>query len=299
MIYSKAGGQEQSGETPTNLGFPLNTTDDDKFFQPVNNGRNGYYSMTTGYKKEDIFYIEFGSNEIDKLFEIKGKVSLKDTSMVFDENYAIHLVNKVTGDTLDVGHPNKFTGLYSFAVAPGKFKLFYKRYGFITQTVDTSILPDNLKKIINIDITLQRDTSIKDISMKPTVYAKIDLTQIPSVSTVDTSILVRNLNVSDVGDINIKDSDVLYYTVQVMALHNPVDMSYFKYINDLKVLYNDADKFYRTTAGKFKTREEASSRRLELLKKVILKIYLLRKYQNNEKLYQEVSYSVCCVSLLL
>jgi len=44
-----------------------------------------------------------------------------------------------------------------------------------------------------------------------------------------------------------------------MALHNPVDVTYFKYITDMKVLYNDLDKFYRYTTGRFSTREDAYS----------------------------------------
>ena len=99
------------------------------------------------------------------------------------------------------------------------------------------------------------------------IYDKINLALIPTIASVDTSMLIRNMNVNDVGDINIKDSDVLYYTVQVMALHNPVDVTYFKYITDMKVMYNDIDKFYRYTTGRFPTREEAYSLRLELIRK--------------------------------
>src|SRR5664280_102992 len=120
---------------------------------------------------------------------------------------------------------------------------------------------------LNIDVALERDTSVKKISLPPTVYEKINLALIPTVSSVDTSTLIRNLNVSDVTDTNIKDSDILYYTVQVMALHNPVDVTYFKYISDMKVLYNDSDKFYRYTTGRFTTREDAYELRLELIRK--------------------------------
>ena len=257
-------------KTPTNIGFPINTTDDDKFFQPVNNGQNAYYSMTTDYKKKEIFYLGLGSTDVNQQFEIKGKFSLKDTIVAFDENYSIHLINKTSGDTIDVGYPNKYTGLYSFSVAPGQFRIFYKGLGYITQTVDTSILQDNPNLVLNIDVSLERDTSIKRISpppAPPVVYSKIDLTLIPTIASVDTATLIRNLNVSDVGDVNIKDSDVLYYTVQVMALHNPVDVTYFKYITDMKVMYNDIDKFYRYTTGRFQTREEAYSLRLELIRK--------------------------------
>ncbi len=47
---------------PENLGYPLNTPDDDTFFMPVNNGKNGYISafrQEKGFGKEDIYYITF------------------------------------------------------------------------------------------------------------------------------------------------------------------------------------------------------------------------------------------------
>jgi len=254
-------------KTPTNLGYPINTTDDDKFYQPVNNGKNAYYSMTTDYKKKEIFYLGLGNTDVNQSFEIKGKFSLRDTTVTFDKNYSIDLINKTSGDTLDVGFPNKYTGLYNFIVAPGQFRIYYKGYGYKTQIIDTTILQDNPNLFINIDVSLERDTTIKKIISQPVVYDKINLSLIPTIAAADTSTLIRNLNVSDVSDVNIKDSDILYYTVQVMALHRPVDVTYFKYITDMKVLYNDIDKFYRYTTGRFATRDEAYSLRLELIRK--------------------------------
>lgn len=253
--------------TPVNIGFPLNTTDDDKFFQPINNGQNAYYSMTTDYKKKEIFYLGMGNTNVNELFEIKGKFSLRDTIITFNKNYSIHLINKTSGDTVDVGFPNKYSGLYSFTVTPGKFRLFYKGLGYITHVIDTAILHNDPNLIFNIDVSLERDTTIERIFMPTIVYEKINLALIPTIASIDTSMLLRNLNVSDVGDLNIKDSDVLYYTVQVMALHNPVDITYFKYIADIKVMFNDIDNFYRYTSGRFPTREDAYSLRLELIRK--------------------------------
>jgi hypothetical protein len=223
--------------------------------------------MITDYKKKDIFFLGMGKTDVNQVFEIKGKFSLKDTIVTFDENYSIHLINNSTGDTLDVGFPNKYTGLYSFSVSPGQFRIFYKGYGYKTQRIDTAILQNNPNPALNIDVSLERDPSVKLTNMPPVVYDKINLSLIPTIANVDTSMLIRNLNVSDVGDINIKDSDILYYTVQVMALHNPVDVTYFKYISDMKVMYNDIDKFYRYTTGRFPTREDAYSLRLELIRK--------------------------------
>jgi hypothetical protein len=255
-------------KTPSNLGYPVNSSDDDKFFQPVSNGANAYYSITTDYKKNDIFFIAIGANELAQIFEIKGKFSLQDTIVTFDKNYAIHLIEKKSGDTLDVGFPNKHTGLYSFNVTPGEFRLIYTGTGYLPQTVDTIILQDNPSLIINIDASLEKDLSVKAVIVADlTVYDKINLSLAPTVTAIDTSILITNMNVADVSDRNIDDADILYFTVQVIALKNPVDISYFKYISDMKVMYNDTDKFYRYTTGRLSTREEAYALRLELIRK--------------------------------
>jgi hypothetical protein len=147
-------------------------------------------------------------------------------------------------------------------------------YGYLTQSRDTSVLQDNPALTIVLDVTMEKDTSIslKPVELPPVelplvVYDKINLKDIPVVASIDSSILIKNMNVNDVNDARIKDSDVLYYTVQVMALYNPVDVSYFKRITDMKVMYNDVDKFYRYTTGRCKTREEASALRLELIRK--------------------------------
>jgi hypothetical protein len=156
-------------------------------------------------------------------------------------------------------------------VAPGSFELVYSGLGFISQSVDTTIIQDNPESVIVLDVSLERDTSFIPeppvVETTPVVYEKINLKNIPVVSSIDSSILIKNMNVNDVNDTNIKDSDILYYTVQVMALYNPVDISYFKRITDMKVMYNDVDKFYRYTTGRCATREEATSLRSELIRK--------------------------------
>jgi hypothetical protein len=246
-------------KTPENLGYPINTTDDDKFFQPYNNGLNAYYSMSTDYKKREIFFIGIGVPAVEQLFEIKGTISLGDTALNTSDKYKIFLTDKNTGDTIKIGAPDINTGLYNFIVNPGSFKIIYTGVNYLSQSIDTALNQDNPSSVITLNVKLEREV--------PVVYEKINLNNIPIVNAIDTSMLIKNMKVNDVTDQNINDSDILYYTVQVSALHNPVDVSYFKNIADLKVMYNDVDKYYRYTSGRFKTREEAYSRRLELIKK--------------------------------
>jgi tetratricopeptide (TPR) repeat protein len=248
---------------PENLGYPVNSTDDDKFFQPSNNGMNAFYSMKTGYKKRDIFYIGLAGPDVNQIYEITGTVSLNDTAFALNKKFSINILEKTSGDTVYKSMPEKATGKYHLNVAPGLFKIVYSGDGYLTQTIDTTIKVDNPELIVNLDITLIRDSSL----IVPVVYEKVNLTNIPVVAAIDSSILIKNMKVLDAGEAGPDDSNVLYYTVQVMALYNPVDVTYFKRISDMRVMYNDADKFYRYTTGRCATREEAAALRLELIKK--------------------------------
>jgi hypothetical protein len=169
-------------DEPVNLGFPFNTPDDDKFFQPANNGDNAYYSYVSDSGKEELFYFTFAK-------------------------------------------PVK-------AAAAEEVK---------TEAVAA------LKPVV--------DEEKKAIAPTPD--------KIPPLEAVSNP---NKLSLVDPSE-NVKDSETLFYTVQLIALYNPVDVSYFKDVSDVKVLYNNKDKFYRYTTGKFVTREEADSLKFELIRK--------------------------------
>jgi hypothetical protein len=49
-------------EKPQNLGYPLNTPDDNIFFMPTGKGKSGYMSLYRegeGFGRQDIYKIEF------------------------------------------------------------------------------------------------------------------------------------------------------------------------------------------------------------------------------------------------
>lgn len=252
-------------EDPQNLSSPINSTDDDKFFQPFNNDQNGFYSMVTDYKQSDIFYLTLTNQELNRVFEITGKVSLRDTVVAYDENYAVTLIDRLSGDTLQVSNPDGETGKYNFIVAPGQFRLVYSGPpGYYSQSVDTAVMAGNREKIITLkDVILEKFAPQK----KSGEYGKVDLSNIPEVAAIDSGILIRDMKVSDVTDDDAADTTILYYTVQVMALYNPVDVTYFKYVSDIKVFYNEYDLFYRYSTGIFKNKADAYAHRDELISK--------------------------------
>ncbi len=261
----RSSGSGLAWETPENMGYPINSTDDDRFFQPFNNDQNGYYSMTTEYKKKDIFYLTLTNPRLNRIYELSGNYSLRDTVVAFDENNAIYLVDRITGDTLDTGYPDMFTGKYNFIVAPGKFRVVYTGpKGYYPQSLDTAIVMNSPSRVISLkDIILDKTPA----AGKTVVYEKLDLSDIPVVTEIDSSILIKNLRVYDVTENDMQDTTILYYTVQVMALYNPVDISYFKYVSDIKVFYSETDLFYRYTTGIFSVKADAYAHRDDLISK--------------------------------
>jgi len=259
-IY-RSQGSGKSWRSPENMGFPINTTDDDRFFQPFNNDENGFYSITTDYKKKEIFYITLTNFRLNRIYELSGNYSLKDTVVTFDEKNAIYLHNRESGDTIEIGYPDRNTGKYNFIVVPGRFRLVYTGPdGYYPQEIDTSIVMNQTSRVIYLrDIILDKNLLV--------IYEKLDLSNIPVVDKIDSSILIRNLRVFDVTENDMQDTTILYYTVQVMALYNPVDISYFKYVSDIKVFYNESDLFYRYTTGIFKIKDEAYAHRDDLINK--------------------------------
>lgn len=92
---------------------------------------------------------------------------------------------------------------------------------------------------------------------RDTVTISFDPADLPYLTHVDTSLLITNLTLRDVSERDEEiDPEVLYYTVQVMALYNPVDPVYFEFA-EISVFYNSEDKFYRYTTGTFSTRAAA------------------------------------------
>jgi hypothetical protein len=249
---------------PGNLGYPVNSPDDDKFFQPANNGKNAYYSMTTDYKKKEIFYFDLTKPGSGDSYTIAGIMKLSGSEMAGQAIRHIGVINKITGDTLVKVLTPSDSGYYNINVPSGLFRILYSGEGYYSQSVDTMLTENVTNPVIDLNVVLLRDTTMVRID---TPIEKIDISLAPKVAGIDSSILIRNVLVKDDNDRNVKDSEILYYTVQVMALHSPVDVTYFKYITDMKVMYNDDDLFYRYTTGRFETRNEAYGHRSYLLSK--------------------------------
>ena len=86
---------------PTNIGYPLNTTSDDTFFVPINNGLQALYTRFSNEAigKRDLWYVE--------ILDVEGFVGDEltlavDPPGISQKDFAIILVNNETGEEIEV-----------------------------------------------------------------------------------------------------------------------------------------------------------------------------------------------------
>ena len=125
-------------ETPVNLGYPVNTTDDDLFFMPAHNGAGGYYAFfgDDTYGQTDLYYYNIFSDINPRTFKIRGSVSASsEETPKFPAE--ILLINKkldtVYRTTLAPGEST-----YSYDAAEGNYTMVLKADGFneVSQNID-------------------------------------------------------------------------------------------------------------------------------------------------------------------
>jgi hypothetical protein len=116
---------------PKNVGYPLNSTDDDIFFKPTVEDYKGYYAMDTpdGHGKEDIYLIEIISDENPRKFIISGTASVADLLSNFEDSIRISILDtKKPGQTM-VEYTDPKTREYDFRLPQGEYQLDFVGYG--------------------------------------------------------------------------------------------------------------------------------------------------------------------------
>ncbi len=178
--------QFDNGEwsTPLNMGYPINTADDDIFYVPVGEGYFAFYSKfsESGYGEMDIFRLEIFSDEHPRKFRVNGIVSLAPVPSGYQGQISIHVIESLNYDTVNYLSPSS-TGEYVFVVPAGEYDLNYKANGFEDATEHVSISKNQKDSIVSIpvkvlalsDLTADLEVmdSILDISKTDSV--EIDL----------------------------------------------------------------------------------------------------------------------------
>jgi hypothetical protein len=122
-----------------NIGYPINTPEDNMEFTLAENKRDGYVSAVRkeGYGDLDIYKVTF--NDVDKPISVlRGVVSVTDTT-VKEMDAFVTLLDAKTKEEVDAKNVNPQTGRYIFAIEPGKYILQVTSSGYVDYTQNITV----------------------------------------------------------------------------------------------------------------------------------------------------------------
>ncbi|HEX8515516.1 MAG TPA: OmpA family protein [Bacteroidia bacterium] len=119
-------------QAPVNVGYPVNSPDDDIFYVVSADKKKAYYSSFKegGYGEKDNYVISFLDEQKSPLVLVKGQI--KDTEGNVPQGVMITVTDNETGKVIGVYNPNKKTGQYLFVLTAGKnYNIAYEADGYL------------------------------------------------------------------------------------------------------------------------------------------------------------------------
>jgi len=139
-----------------NIGYPINTPEDNMNFRASETGRTGYISAlrADGFGDLDIYSVTF--NEVDPQYTvIKGYVSVADTTQRIKDVF-ISVIDLQTDELYGTYMTNPISGRYIIILPPGKFNILVEVPRFEMLTEDIEIFDkSSFRSVIKKDFILK------------------------------------------------------------------------------------------------------------------------------------------------
>ncbi len=158
---------------PINLGFPINTTDDDVFYVVSVDGRRSYYSSAKegGFGEKDIYMITSSESVAEPISLFKGFVTLNGGTDNLP-NVRLTVVDNESQSELPAVKMNSITGKYILLLKPGRsgksYTASYEADGFTPQSLVVRVEPGTSYQDIGKEIKLK---TINFVNLKPGTVA--------------------------------------------------------------------------------------------------------------------------------
>lgn len=270
-----------------NLGYPANTPGDDLFFVPDNSLTSGYISKydSTSLGKNDIYYISI-LPKINFAGNIKNSVS---GEQIIDSDFAVSFIESKTNNVIKSLNSNN--GHFEFEINPGIYKVLINNDNYNSYTGQINIPKDYSNSTYPFEalvepLETEQEELVAEVIEEPVVEPKIIEQPVsqPENVVVEESPKVEIKEIAVIEEIpepiveektpekeivkyipkTTTSSGLKTYSVQLMALKNPVEVDYFKNVDHVK-LAKYPDDYYRYTVGNTSSYSEAQ--------KLLLKIH--------------------------
>jgi hypothetical protein len=286
IFQSRLNWKDSTFSNPVNLGYPINTTDDDIYYVLSANGDRGYYASgkAGGQGLKDIYSVYPGFvGKKPSLFMVKGKITEKGSSV--GALISVEIVDQNNNKFADFTS-NASTGNYLVSLPAGAvFKLTYKYKNYTSKTLDINTL--NLEgydeKIFDVNFDSLQPVFAAVEPKKDTVIAVEELLKvIEPVEVVETIkeapiakkfVLKPNTTLQEkikyyselYGDIS---EEGLQFRVQIAAYKYPKNYRYhhLKGLGDVENLLLDDGITRITIGGNFSNLGKAFEHNVKVIK---------------------------------
>ena len=273
----------------TNLGYPVNNSDNNLFYFPENGWKSGLISF---YSKKGLGMRDINQLSISRYTNINGKI-LAETNGT--GSFDVSIFDTEKNDTIA---KLKSSTDFSYKVASGSYQVFVKNGKYLPFSQDVSIPENYINKNFSVEarmepipvpklVTVVVDTTskIKTIALATTEVAKEKPREIKKTEEVKKSkppvtksitkpvtkpitkpitkpVIKPVIKIENSSNIN-SSVKLTTYAVQLMALREDIGASYFKNIDNIEIT-TSPDGFYRYSVGSTESMKEA----METLKRV-------------------------------
>lgn len=196
LYMSKRQPNGEWGE-PVNLGYPINTFNDENSLLVSGNGQVAYFASDRegGKGGLDLYYFELDKSlQPERISYMKGKVYDKDTKKPLDAYF--ELIDLETGKFIVRSYSNPVTGEFLVPLPPNKnygLNVSKEKYSFFSENFNLIEVPVDKPYLMDVPLVIPKVDEI--ISLKNVFFetARFDL---KSISTYELDKLVSFLNLN-------------------------------------------------------------------------------------------------------
>lgn len=139
-VFTSILAEDGTWAEPMNVGYPVNTPDDDVFYVVVPDSRVAYFTSFRegGLGEKDLYTAEFTDRKQTALTLVKGTVN--DESGKPAQDVEITVTDNQTGKVIGIYHSNNKTGKFLFILKPGKnYNITYQAKNHLFYSENISI----------------------------------------------------------------------------------------------------------------------------------------------------------------
>ncbi len=196
-IFRSDLGADGRWSTPVNIGYPVNTPDDDLFFIPVGKGDRGYYSRfdDEGYGRMDLFSCDIYSERNPRNFIVTGRASVSNLLDEFPQPVKVTAVSDADAARMISALTNPVTGIYSFRLPQGAYRFTFDSDDALTLSQNHEMPVSYGSDTVRIEPVVLEET---DFSARLRLLSDT-LLKVSSPEPVNINLIAEERSLLDVG----------------------------------------------------------------------------------------------------